>query len=284
MADLTPLSISYPLTKKTKKVQCDEKSYEAKIGRRAFKPDDTPKHDFGSDYRSALPSVVDEASKAKKSPQHAANLLLPMVNRSAKNCDSNAFPAKTGQSIAKERVSVEIPRASDLHHKPRSQGYASQAFSSDTSTPITARPSPSVPPSTEFAKECVADKDGYRPTGREAHPSEQDEEEDTDYYCATESDLESRPDDDDDINYTIDPAVEDDRIDALRSRFKEVRIRKRQRENVQGGTGGGDETDDTARLDGGWAQEGLRAPCSRAEEEETSAHVGKKSRIGKTRA
>ena len=267
MADLTPLSISLPLNKKTKKVQCDRDSYEAKTGRRAFKPDDTPKHNFGSEYRdirSAPPSAVDGASKAKKSPQHAANLSLSMANKWAQKSDVNAFPPKTGQSTAKERASVKIPRVSDLEHKPQPQGYARQSFNSDSSTFITAR--------------HMTDKGGYRPTARESHPSDQDEG-DTDYDCATESDLESHPDDDD-INYTVDPAVEDNRIDTLRSRFKEVRIRKRGREDGEDAAGDANEADDTARLDGALEQEGLRGPCLTAEEEEeTSVHVGKKSRI-----
>ena len=257
MADLTPLSISLPLNKKTKEVRCDRDSYEAKIGRRAFQADDIPKHNFGSEYRdipSAPPSAVDGASKAKKSPQHAANLLPSIADKSAKNFDVNAFPPDTGQSTAKERASVKIPRVSDLERKP-------QKSSAD-----------------------MTDKGGYRPTARESHPSDQDEE-DTDYDCATESDLESHPDDDD-IDYTVDPAVEDDRIDTLRSRFKEVRIRKRGREDGKDAAGDGNEADATARLDGGLEQEGLRGPCLTAEEEEeeeeeeeTSAHMGKKCRI-----
>ena len=279
MADLTPLSISRPLNKKTKKVQRDRDSYEAKIGRRAFKADDTPKHNFGSEYRdirSAPPSAVDGPSKAY--------LLQPMANRLAKQSDVNAFPPETGQSSAEQRASVKIIRASDLEHNPQHQGYARQTFNSDTSISITARPSLSVPSSTESAKEQanLTDKDGSRPTVREAHPSNEDEEEDTDYNCDTESDLESHPDDDD-ISYTVDPAGEDNRIHTLRSRFKEVRIRKRGHEDSEDAAGDGDEADDTARLDGGREQEGLRAPCLTAEEEETSAHVGKKSRMEQTR-
>ena len=283
MADLTPLSISLPLIKKTKKVQCDRDSYEAKMGRRAFKPDDTRRHYFGSEYRdmrSAPPSAVDEASTAKKSPQH----LRSMANNSAKRSNVNAFPPKTGQSTAKERASVKIPRASDLEHKTQSQGHARQTFNSDTSKSITARPSPSVPSSTKSAKEQAAnvmDKDGFRPTATESHPSDQDEEEDND-DCATESDLESHTDDDD-ISYTVDTAVNDDRIDTLRSQFKNVNIRKRGREGGEDAVGDRNEADDTARLDNGREQEGLRAPCLTADEEGTSAHVGKKSRTEQTR-
>ena len=123
----------------------------------------------------------------------------------------------------------------------------------------------------------MTDKGGYRPTARESHTSDQDEE-DTDHDCATESDLESHPDDDD-VNYTVDPAVEDDRIDTLRSRFKEVRIRKRGREDGEDVAGDGNEADDPPRLDGGLEQEDLRGPFLTAEEEEMNAHVGKKSRI-----
>ena len=279
MADLTPLSISLPLNKKIKKVQCDRDSYEAKIGRRPFKPDDTPKHNFGSEYRDirpAPPSAVDGASKARKSPRHAANLVLSIVNKSAKNSDVNAFPPKAGQSTTRERASVMIPRAPDLERKPQPQGHALQTFISDSSISATARPSPSVPSSIDSAKEHAAnrtDKDDHRPIVREAHPSDQDEE-DTDYDCATESDLESHPDDED-ISYT----VEDSRIHTLRSRFKEVRIRKRGREDGEEAAGDGNEADHTARLDGGREQEGLRGPCLTAGEGETSAHVGKKSRM-----
>ena len=274
--------------KKTRKVQCDQDSYEAKIGRKAFKPDDTRKHYFGSEYRdmpSAPPSAVDRASKAKKSPQQAADLIPSMTNNSAKDSNVNAFPPKTGQSTAKERASVNIPRASDLEHKPQTQGHARQTFNSDITISLTARPSPSVPSSTKSAKEQAASvihKDGCRPTAREPHPSDQDEEEDTDYDCATESDLESHPDDDD-FNYAANPAVKDDRIDTLRSQFKDVRIRKRGRADDEEAAGDWNEADDTARLDDGREQEGLRAPCLTAEEEETSAHVGKKSRVEQKR-
>ena len=283
MADLTPLSISLPLIKKTKTVvQCDRDSFEEKIRRRAFKPDDTRKYYFDSQYRdmrAAPPSALDGASKAKKSPQHAADLLPSMANNSAKDSDANAFPSKIGQSTAKERASVKTPRASDLEHKPQPQGHAPQAFKSDTSISITARPSPSVPSSTESAKETnTTDKDGYRPTTRESHSSYQDEE-NTDYDCATESDLESHPDDDD-ISYTVTPVVEDDKIDTLRSRFREVRILKRGREDGEDAAGDRNEADDTARLDNGRKPEGLRGPCLTAEEEEaTSSHVVKKSRM-----
>ena len=274
--------------KKTKKVRCDRDSYEVKIGRKAFKPDDTRKHYFGSEYRdmpSAPPSTVDGASKAKKLPQHAADLLPSMANNSAKDSNVNAFPPKTGQSTAKERASVKMPPASDLEHKPQTQGHARQAFNSDIPISLTARPSTSVPSSTKSAKEQAAimiHKDGCRPTAREPHPSDQEEEEDTDYDCATESDLESHPDDDD-FNYTANPAVKDDRIDTLRSQLKGVGIRKRGCEDGEDAVGDWNEADDTARLDDGKEQESLRAPCLTAEEDETSAHVGKKSRMEETR-
>ena len=282
MADLTPLSISLPLIKKTKKVQCDRDSYEAKIGRRAFKPDDTRRHYFGSEYRdmrSVPPSAVDGASKAMKSPQHAADLLPSMANDSAKGSNVNAFPPKTGQSTAKERASVKIPRAFDLEHKTQSQGHARQTFNSDTSKSITARPSPSVPSPTKSAKEQasnIMDKDGFRPTATESHPSDQNEDGDN-YDCATESDLEPHTDDDD-ISYIVDTAVNDDRIDTLRSQFKNVRIRKRGREGGENTAADRNGADDTARLDKGREQDGLRTPCLTAEEEGTSVHVGKKSR------
>lgn len=286
MADLTPLSISFPLIKKTKKVRYDRDSYEAKIGRRAFKTDGTRRHYFGSEYRdvqSASPSEVDGASKARKSPQHAADLLPSMANNSAKRSNVNAFPPKTGQSTAKERASVKIPRASDLEHKTQSQGHASQTFDSDTSNSITARPSPFVPSSTKSAKEQAAnilDKDGFRPTATESHLSDQDEEDN--YDCATESDLESHTDDDD-ISYTVDTAVKDDRIDTLQSQFKNVRIRKRGREGGEDTAGDENEADDTACLDNGREQKDLLAPCLTAEEEGSSAHVGKKSKREPTR-
>ena len=285
MANLTPLSISLPLIKKTKKVQCDRDSFEEKIGRRAFKPDDTRKYYFGSQYRdmgAAPPSAVDRASKAKKSPQHVADLLPSMASNWAKDSNANAFPSKTGQSTAKEGASVKTSRASDLEHKSQPQGHARQAFNSDTSISITARPSLSVPSSTESAKETnITDEDSYRPTTRESHSSDHDEE-DTDYDCATESDLESYPDDDG-ISYTVTPAVEDDKINTLRSRFREVRILKRGREDGEDAAGDGNKADHTARLDNGREPKGLRGPCLTAEEEEeeeaTSAHVVKKSRM-----
>lgn len=51
MADLTPLSISRPLDENRKRARPDQDSYGAKVKRRSFKPDDSPKPDFGSEYR-----------------------------------------------------------------------------------------------------------------------------------------------------------------------------------------------------------------------------------------
>ena len=285
LVNLTPLSISLPLDKKTKIVQCDQDSYEAKIRRRTLKSDDDPKYDFGSEYRDVRaksPSAVDEAYKAERLLQRSTALSLSTAI-SAENANIGSFPTKTGQSSAEARLSTESPVASELRYEPREpQGHARQIFKLDTPSLIAPESSPCVPSPTGSTKEQVAkitDTAKYRPTAMAPCPGDQ-EEEDTDYDCATESDLETHSADED-FSYTVDP--EDEGYDSLQSRFRNVRIRKRQRDDVEGADDDGEAWQgaaaDTARSDGGREHKDLQVSLA----EEEGAHPGKKPRTARRR-
>ena len=76
----------------------------------------------------------------------------------------------------------------------------------------------------------ITDKDSYRATPADSNAS--DQEENANGELATESDLETHAGDDD-HNYSTNPEGEDEGYDSLQSQFKNVRIRKRQREDVE---------------------------------------------------
>ena len=276
-ADLTPLSISLPLQRKAKKVRSDHVLYESMIARRAFKPNKSTEYDFGSEYRGIRPTsppAADEAGKAKKSSQCTAGLSLSMANVLAENSDIDALPLKTGQNAAEARSLAGSLLNPELEYKLHPQKYTGQTFNSDTPASFTAKFSSPVPSWTESTGEQAAnvtDSDGYRLTARETHPSDQGA--DTDYECATESDPETHTDDDD-FNYIVD-AVEDEGYDTLESQFRDVRIRKRQRDDVEDAEDG-NEAADTARLDDGQEQKSLQVPLTEEEEERT--HLDKKLR------
>ena len=280
MADLTPLSISLPLDKKTKSVLCEQDSYEARIRKRGFKPDDSPKFDFGSDYRDIQAtslSAVGEAYQAKRSPNHPAAALPSSADKSVEDYNIDAIPPKTGQTPAEAPLLAGNPLASDPGSKLQPQGHVCQTFNLDTPALITAESSSSVPSSTEFTKEQVVnitDKDGYRPTARDSYPS--DQEEDSDYERVTESDLETHAGDDD-FDYTADP--EDEGCDSLQSHFSNMGIRKRQRGDVEDAEDDNEagEKADTAHLDGSRKQKTLKLPLT----EDKCARPVKKSRTAK---
>lgn len=278
MAVLTPLSISLPLDKRTKKVLCDQDSYEARIEKRGFKPDDGPKYDFGSRYRdirATSPSAVDETCKAKGSPNHPAAASPSMADKSVENYSSSAFPPKTGEIPAEAPLLAGNPLASDLGNKLQPRGHVSRTKNLDAPALTTAESSSSVPSSTKSIKEQVANitnKDCYRPTAWDSYPS--DQEEDIDHERVTESDLETHAGDDD-FNHTIDS--EDEGHDSLQSKFNNVSIRKRHRDDVEDAAEDDNEAGkkaDTARLNGGRKRKTLKLRST----EGKCAHLSKKLR------
>ena len=223
MADLTPLSISLPLEKKTKKMWCDQDSYEAKIEKRGFKPGGSHKYDFGSEYRdipATLPSVGDEACETKP--------LSVVANKSVERSNLDAFPLKTS---AEAPLLAGNLLASDPEFKLQDQGHARQKSSLDTPTFITAETSSSAPSLTQSTTEQVTnitDRNRCRPIARDCYPS--DREENTDDEHITELDLETHADDDE-LSYTVGP--DDEGYNSLQSQFRDVRIRKRQRDDAE---------------------------------------------------
>lgn len=278
MADLAPLSISLPLDKRTRKVLCDQYAYEARIEKRGFKPDDGSKYDFGSRYRdirATSPSAVDEGCEAKGSPNHLAAASRSTADKAVENYSSNALHHKTGQTCAEAPLLVESPLASDLGKKLQPRGHVSRTKNLDAPTLTTAESSPSVPSSTEPTKEQVSNiinRDCYRPTAWVSYPS--DQEDDIDHERVTESDLETHAGDDD-FSYTVGP--EDEGYDSLQSKFNNMSIRKRHRDDVEDAAEDDSEAGekgDTTHLDGGRKRKTLKMRST----EGKCAHLGKKSR------
>lgn len=283
MANLTPLSISLPLDQTTKKIQHNQDSYEVKVKKRGFKPDDSQKHDFGSEYRdirATSPSTVDEAYEGKKRPKYPAAPLPFLAKKTFDNTGIDTIPLKTSPTSAEAPFVAGKHMAADLKHKLQPQGHVRHSFNSDTPNSVTAEPSSSPPSATNFNKEQMAiitDKDGYRLAAGDSYSS--DQEEDTNDEHATESDLETHAGDDD-FNYAANPEEEDEGYDSLQSRFKNVRIRKRRRDDV-GDVEDDNEAcqeDDAAHQDGDGKQKTLKLPLT----EEERAHRGKISRKSKT--
>ena len=279
MADLTPLSISLLMDRRTEKIQRDQDSYEAKVKGRNFKPGGSQKHEFGSEYRdirATSPSALDEASEFKKLPNYPA-APSPFANKSSENTKFDTRFLRTSPTLAKAPFVKGRPMASDTKSKPQPQGHARQSFSSDapTSTSITAEPPSSVPSSNDFTKEQIAkivDKDGYRPSAGDSSLS--DQEEDTDDEHATESDLETHAGDDE-FNSATHPGEEGEGCDGLQYQFKNVRIHKRQRDDVEDAED--DNAVDAARLEGDRKQITRKLPLT----DEERAHRGKKSRTAR---
>ena len=279
MAELTPLSISLPPDKKTNEVLPDQDSYEAKLKERSFKPDYTQKHDFGSQYRdiqSTPPSAVDKAYKGKRPPRYPAARLPFLLNKPFENTGVDAIPPNTSPNTAGASFLAGQYMALDLRHKLQPQRHACQLFTSHSHATITAATSSSPPSSTNFTKEQtvnITDKDGYRPTAGYSYPS--DQEEDANDEHAKESDLEIQAGDDD-FNYSTILEEKDEGYDNLQSQLKNVRIRKRQRDDVEDAEDDNKawQEDDAAPLNGNGEKKALKAPLTK----EVLAHRGKKSK------
>ena len=211
MADLTPLSISQPLDKKTEKIQSDQVSYEAKIKKGGFMPDDSQKHVLAS---------VDKPHEGEKPSNYQA-------------VSSSCFATPGPPSLKPRLTNSEAAL---------STGLSSSALPS-------ARP-------TKERMAIITDEDGYRPIVPHSHPSDQEKDSNDEY--ATESDLETHADDDD-FNYAADPE-EDEGYDSLQSQFRNVKIRKRQRDEVVDVENDNEawRSDDTARSIHGPTQKILR--------------------------
>ncbi len=271
MADLTPLSISQPLGKKTKKTLCDQDSYEAKIKKGGFKPDDSLRHDFGSEYRdigAASLSPLHNANEGKKLPKYPAAPLPFLANKSSENTNMDLPSPSFYPTTAEAALLAENPLASQY------QGHARQKLNLGTPTSTTAETFSSAPSLTQFTKEQLANitnNTDYRTAGRDACSSNQKEDADE---LATESDLETHAGDDD-FNYAVDP--EGEGYDSLQSQFENVRIRKRNRDAVEDAEDAEDDNEQEAgagHLDGVGKHMNLRLPLT----EEERAHRGKKLR------
>lgn len=275
MADLTPLSISLPLDKKTKNLLCDQNSYEGRIETRGFKLDGGPKYDFGSRYRdirATSPSAVDEACEAKGSPNHPAAASPSTTNKLVENYSSGTVPPKTGQTPAVAPLLAGNPLASDLGNKLQARRHVSRPKDLDAPTLTTSKSYLSVPSSSESTEEQVANitnKDCYRDSAGGSYPSDQEDDIDM------ESDLETNAGDDE-FSHTVDP--EDEGYDSLHSKVNNVSVRKRHRDDVEDAAEDDNEAGkegDTAHLDGGRKRKTLKLRST----EGNCAHVSRKLRI-----
>ena len=121
----------------------------------------------------------------------------------------------------------------------------------------------------------ITDKDRYRPTPGDPHASDQEENDE----LATESDLETHAGDDD-LNYSTNLEEEDEGYDSLQSQFRNVRIRKRQRDDVE----------DAEDQNEAWQGDGLAHVNGDGKQKARNRHLtdkehtrqGKKSRTAKT--
>lgn len=285
MADLTPLSISRPLDQDTKKVQRNQESYETKVRKGGFRPDDSQNYSFGSNYRdvrAVSPSAAEEANEG--TPRYPAAPLPFLAKAPNLETRKHSIPSITPDSQSAAEIESEISEVIttnpgyplDLNHQTRPSSFTNPA----TPASLTAEPSSSPLSSTGFSKEQMTNivkKDGYRPTAGDSYPS--DQEEDTDDEHATESDLETHAGDDD-FDYAARPEEEDEGYDSLQSQFKNVRIRKRHRDDVEDAENDNEAwqgADAAAHLGGDGKQ---KTPgLSLTEEERT--HRGKKSRTAK---
>lgn len=284
MANLTPLSISSPLDQKTKNIRRGQDSFETKVNKRCFKPDYDHKHEFGSEYRdtrATSPFTVHEDCKGKKPLRYPAPLLPFLANQSCENTKTNPPSSRNNPAPAEALFLAGQLVASDLKCKIQPQEPARQSFNSKTAISVTAEPSSSSPLSKSLTKQLmtkIKDKDGYRATAGEFHLSDQEEEADDE--CGTDSDLETHAGDDD-LSYAADLEENDEGYDSMRSRFQNVRIRKRQRDDTEDAVDNNTEDRQGAGpsySSGDGQQKVLSLPLT----EEERARRGKKSRRAPT--
>ena len=257
MANLTPLSISSPLEQKTKNIRRGQDSYETKVKKRGFQPDCDHKHDFGSEYRdprAVSPSAVHENYEGKKPFICPATLSPCLANQPVESTETNPRSLRNNSAPAGALCLSGQFVASDLKCKIQPQAQARPSFNSNTAICNTTESSSTSPSSKDLTKQLmtrITDSDGYRATAEEFHLSDPGEEADDE--SGTESDLETHAGDDD-LSYAANPEEDDEGYDSMRSRFRNVRIRKRQRDDTE------DAADDN--IDG-W--QGAGPSCSRGD-------------------
>lgn len=282
LAELTPLSISQPLDKKTKRGLSAQASYEAKVKKRSFMPDDIQKHDLGSKYRgirSASTSALDEAFGGKKPPIYPAAPLPFLTNQLLEKSRVDALSPNTGLIAARTSCLAGKSMATDLRPKLQAQRQANQPSNLNTHAPITAEASSSPSLSTNVTKEQLAKitaKGDYRLPAGESYPS--DQEDNANDELETESDLETHAGDDD-FNYSTHLEEEDEGYDSLQSHFKSVKIRKRQRDDVEDAEDHNEawQTDGLAHFVGDGKQKTVKMRLT----DEERTRQGKKSRTAK---
>ena len=280
MANLTPLSISSPLDQKTKDIRRGQESYETKVKKRGFKPDCDYKHEFGSEYRdprATSPSAVHEDLEGKKPLRCPATLSPSLASQPVESTKTNPLSLRNNSAPAGALCLSGQLVATDLKCKIQPQAQTRQSFGSNTAICITAEPSSTSPSSKDLTKQLmtrITDRDGYRASAEEFHLSDPGEEADDE--SGMESDLETHAGDDD-LSYAANPEEDDEGYDSMRSRFKNVRIRKRQRddtEDVADGNSEGRQGAGPSRSNGSGQQKALSLPLT----EEERARRGKKSR------
>lgn len=103
MADLTPLSITLPLTRERKKSWQDFDSFEERIKKENFKlEDDKPKLEFGSEYRDAS---ADDEMEADESCKYAAARMPFLTLKASRGMCSWAYLSFTPAKIWIEGLS-----------------------------------------------------------------------------------------------------------------------------------------------------------------------------------
>ena len=236
MANLTPLSISSPLDQKTKNIRPGQDSYETKVKKRGFEPDCDHKHEFGSEYRdprATSPSAVHEDHKGKKPLKDSATPLPSLANQPVESTETKHLSLRNNSARAGAPLLAGQLVVSDLSCKIQPQEQARQSLNSITASRITAEPSSTSPSTKNLTKQLltkITDKDVYRATAGESHLSDPGEEADDE--SVTESDLETHVGDDA-LSYPANPEEDDEGYDSMRSRFRNVRIRKRQRDDTE---------------------------------------------------
>jgi hypothetical protein len=83
MAELTPLSIAYPLTRSQAKLKQGIESFEEKINKKNFKAQDKqPRLEFGSEYHGESADEETEVEESHKYPAAPLPFLVPKVPKS----------------------------------------------------------------------------------------------------------------------------------------------------------------------------------------------------------
>lgn len=82
MAELTPLSIAYPLTRSQAKLKQGIESFEEKINKNSKAHDNQPRLEFGSEYHVESADEETEVEESHKYPAAPLPFLVPKVPES----------------------------------------------------------------------------------------------------------------------------------------------------------------------------------------------------------